>query len=269
MTLPSSPPAAFDLAGRVAVVTGAASGIGAATVWALSAAGAAVAGLDIDGPGLEATIGEIAATGGTVMARQLDITDEAAVQRATAEVLDELGPLDIWINSAGVIDTVDVVHMSDERFDRVFDVNFRGSLYGARSAVRAMTGRGGAIVNVVSAAIDEPARGLAAYAVSKAALAQLTRTLAREVGPAGIRVNAIAPGFVETAMTARHYTTADGSIDVQRRAAVVEPMERRSALRSIGQPEDVAWGILYLVSDASRFVTGEILRINGGTLMPG
>lgn len=259
---------AFDLSGRVAVVTGAASGIGAATLQVLAESGATVVGIDVDEAGLDSAVAAVARYGGTASARSVDVTDEAAVTDAAGQVLTDHGTLDIWVNAAGIIDTVDVVAMTPDRFDRVFDVNFRGSLYGAQAAVRAMTEAGqGSIVNVVSAAIDQPARGLAAYAVSKAALTQLTRTVAHEVGPLGIRVNAVAPGFVETAMTARHYTAPDGSVDEQRRAAVVEPMRRRTPLRSIGRPEDIAYGILYLASDAARFVTGETLRINGGAVM--
>ena len=241
----------FDLSGRVAVVTGAAGGIGAATADLLRARGAVVVGVDVQEP-----------------ARKLDVTDEAAVRSLGEAVVAEHGHLDAWVNVAGVIDTADVVDLTRERFDRVFAVNFYGALYGCQTAVRHMTDqKSGAIVNVVSAAADEPAPGLAAYAVSKAALAQLTRTLATEVGRHGIRVNAVAPGFIETPMTARHFTRADGSVDEELRERVTSPMRRRSPLGLVGQPADIAGAIGYLVCDAARFVTGEVLRINGGTVM--
>lgn len=240
-----------DLSGRVAVVTGAASGIGAATAGLLRECGATVVGVDVQEP-----------------ARKLDVTDEAAVRSLGGAVVDEHGRLDIWVNVAGIIDTVAVVDMTRERFDRVFAVNFYGALYGCQTAVRHMADHGGgAIVNVVSAAVDEPAPGLAPYAVSKAALTQLTRTLALEVGTHGIRVNAVAPGFIATPMTARHFTRADGTVDEELRERVTSPMRRRSPLGMIGEPADVAEGIGYLVSDAASFVTGEVLRINGGTVM--
>lgn len=246
-----------DLAGRVAVVTGAASGIGAATVQALQDAGAAVVGLDVKTPALDSRGWRV-----------LDVADEAAVRAAGAAVTAEHGRLDIWVNAAGIIDDAPVVELTRERFERVLAVNFYGAFYGCQIAVRHMTdGDGGAIVNVVSAAIDEPAPGLASYAVSKAALTQLTRTLAAEVGRHGIRVNAVAPGFVETPMTARRFTRSDGSVDEEMREQIVRPMRRRSPLGRIGDPADVAAGIRYLVSDAARFVTGEVLRINGGTVM--
>jgi 3-oxoacyl-[acyl-carrier protein] reductase len=246
---------AFDLTGRVAVVTGAGSGIGAATAAAVAAAGATVIGADLP-----------PAAGETDGWRVCDVTDESAVAALGAAAVADHGRLDVWVNVAGVIDSVPVAELTRERFDRVFAVNFFGALYGCQTAVRAMTA-GGAIVNVVSAAIDEPAPGLAAYAVSKAALTQLTRTLALEVGRQGIRVNAVAPGFIETPMTARHFTRADGSIDPALREKATAPMRRRSPLGMVGEPADVAAGIVYLVSDEARFVTGEVLRVNGGTVM--
>lgn len=242
--------AAFRLDGRVAVVTGAADGIGGATARLLEQAGATVVGVDIK-----------------PTARQLDVTDEAAVHALAASVVAEHGRLDTWVNVAGIIETVPIADMTREQFDRVFGVNFFGALYGCQAAVRHFPESGGSIVNVVSAAIDEPAPGLAPYAVSKAALTQLTRTLATEVGRRGIRVNAVAPGFVETPMTARHFTQPDGSVDEELREKAFAPMRRRSPLALIGEPADIAAGILYLVSDAAKFVTGEVLRVNGGTVM--
>jgi 3-oxoacyl-[acyl-carrier protein] reductase len=127
---------------------------------------------------------------------------------------------------------------------------------------------GGSIINMASGAIDAAAPGLAAYGISKASVVQLTRTLAVELGGDGVRVNAIAPGVVETDITRRHYARADGSIDEDKRAAVLESMRASSPLGLIGTPEDVGWAALYLASDAARFVTGQILRPNGGTTMP-
>lgn len=250
-------PGGFDFSGRTAVVTGAASGIGAATAAMLRAAGAHVVGVDVRQPA----------------DRIVDVSDAAAMS-ALADSVSADGGLDVWVNVAGVIDTVEVMALTRERFDQVFEVNFWGAFYGAQAAARVMAarpdagdGERGVIVNVVSAAIDEPVRGLASYAVSKAALTQLTRTLAVELGPMRIRVNAVAPGYVETAMTARRFTGPDGSVDAERREERLQAVRRQSPLREVGRPEDIAAGICYLASDAARFVTGEVLRINGGTVM--
>ena len=259
--------AAYDLSGRVAVVTGAASGIGAGSARLLAAAGAAVVCADRDGTGARETAGQISAAGGRADVLEIDVTDEAGVLAAGARIADEHGRLDVWCNAAGVIATTPVADLDDAAFRRIFDINFLGTLHGCRSALRAMAA-GGSIVNLASAAIDTPAAGIAAYAVSKAAVTQLTRTLAVEAGPSGIRVNAVAPGFVLTAMTARHFTRPDGSIDAAARDQVVGMQEKISPLGVVGEPDDIAHAVLYLSASASRFVTGQILRPNGGVAMP-
>ncbi|HLG91532.1 MAG TPA: SDR family oxidoreductase, partial [Acidimicrobiales bacterium] len=134
---------------------------------------------------------------------------------------------------------------------------------------RQMVAQGsGSIVNMSSGAIDTPAPGLVCYAMAKAAVAQLTKTLAVEVGRKGVRVNAIAPGFVVTGMTSRHFVRPDGTVDEKARQALLEMMASRAALGRVGEPNDVAYAVLYLASDASSFVTGQVLRPNGGVGMP-
>jgi len=197
------------------------------------------------------------------------VSEREAVFELAAETSDQYGRVDIWCNIAGVIDQVLIADMTDEQFDRVFDVNFKGALYGCQAAVGLMIPAGsGSIINMASGSLDTPAPTIAAYAVSKAALAQLTKTLAVEVGASGIRVNAVAPGFTNTAMTARHYTRADGSVDEERRLAATEPRRLESPLGMLGEPDDHAYAVLYLASDAARFVTGQLLRTNGGVAMP-
>jgi 3-oxoacyl-[acyl-carrier protein] reductase len=132
-----------------------------------------------------------------------------------------------------------------------------------------MVGQGrGAIVNMSSAAIDHPGMGLGGYEVSKAAVAQLTRSLATEVGRKGVRVNAICPGWVLTAMTRGRFTREDGTVDEARRDELLEQGRRTNPLHRIADPEDIADAVLYLVSDASSMVTGQLLRVNGGADMP-
>ncbi|MGN6679946.1 MAG: SDR family NAD(P)-dependent oxidoreductase [Streptosporangiaceae bacterium] len=259
--------AAYDLTDTVAVVTGAASGIGAASARLLAEAGAYVICADRDRDGAERTVKDLDGRGEVLV---LDVSDERAVDEAADAVASQRGRLDIWCNVAGIIETRPIAEMDDAAFSRIFDVNFLGTLHGCRAALRVMTagGRGGSIINLASAAIDTPAAGIAAYAISKAAVAQLTKTLALEAGPANIRVNAIAPGFVISAMTSRHFTRPDGSIDEAARDQVVTVNSAMSPLGVVGEPDDIAHAVVYLAAPAAKFVTGQIMRPNGGVAMP-
>jgi len=261
--------AAFDLDGRVAVVTGAASGIGRASAALLGAAGAAVLCADLDGAGAEDTAAALEEAGGRALARRVDVTVPDAVDAALDEAVAVLGRLDIMANIAGIITQSPVVDLDDDALAGILAVNLTGVFRGCRAAARRMSAQGsGSIVNMASAAVDAPSPGLAGYGMAKAAVVQLTRVLATEMGPHGVRVNAVAPGFVETAMTSRHFTAADGTVDETRRQAVLGAVARTTPLRTTGRPDDVAHAVLYLSSDASRFVTGQILRPNGGVAMP-
>jgi 3-oxoacyl-[acyl-carrier protein] reductase len=256
----------FDLTGHVIVITGAASGgIGAAAAQTLTDCGAAVVCLDYSEAGLDRTLD---AVGGKTTGRVVDVTDAQAVTAAAEWVVAEQGHIDGWVNAAGVVDNHLVTDISDEQFNAIFDVNFRGTLYGCQAAARAMGDRGGSIVNLASTAIDVHAPTLIAYTVSKASVSELTRTLASEVGSQGIRVNAIAPGFIETKMTSRHFTSPDGTVDLAIKEERHAPMRRMAALGRVGEPADIANAIHYLVADASSFVTGQVLRVNGGGSMP-
>lgn len=248
-------PPAFRLDGKVAVVTGAASGIGSAAVARLTDAGATVVG------------GDVRAGKGIVEA---DVSRREQVDALVQHAVDAHGRLDAMVNVAGIMRTAALVDLTEESLDEVMAVNLKGTLFGVQAALRAMRelGNGGAVVNTASAAIDAPGPSYGAYAMSKAAVAMLTRTAATEAGEFGVRVNAVAPGFVETAMTGRWWTGDDGSVDEDARQGLLEMVGKRSPLGVTGEPDDVAWAILYLVCDASRFVTGQILRPNGGMVMP-
>jgi 3-oxoacyl-[acyl-carrier protein] reductase len=261
--------AAFDLSGRVAVVTGAASGIGRASAALLGAAGAAVLCADLDGDGAHATAAQLEEAGGRALARQVDVRVSAEVDALVDQAVSELGGLHIMANIAGIIVQSPVVDFDDDALDRILAVNLKGVFHGCRAAARVMTGQSsGSIVNMASAAIDTPSPGLAGYGMAKAAVVQLTRVLATEMGPHGVRVNAVAPGFVETAMTSRRFVDSDGTVDETHRRAVLDAVSRSTPLRTVGRPEDIAHAVLYLSSDASRFVTGQIVRPNGGVAMP-
>ncbi|WP_329378586.1 SDR family oxidoreductase [Streptomyces sp. NBC_01351] len=251
--------ATYDLTGRTALVTGAASGIGRATAALLAGAGAHVHCADRDEQGLAETAALISkAGGGAATVHIFDVTDRAALRAAVTAA----GPLDIAAAIAGVMHSSSVLETTDEDLDRVLDINFKGVLRTCQEATRSMitAGRPGSIITMASGAVDAAQPGLLCYSAAKAAVVQLTKTLATEAGPHGIRVNAVAPGWIRTPMTGRH------SPEVQEQTEAM--MTRMSPLRRVGEPEDIAQAVLYLASDASSFMTGQILRPNGGVSMP-
>ncbi|MCM2425766.1 SDR family NAD(P)-dependent oxidoreductase [Streptomyces sp. RKAG337] len=263
------PMKAYDLTGRTALVTGAASGIGRASAVLLAQAGATVVCADRDGPGVRETAELIEKAGGAARARQLDVTDRAQIAETVAETVRDHGRLDILAAIAGIMHSSSVLETDDADLDRVLGVNFKGVLHSAQEAARVMTAqRSGSIITMASGAIDTGARGLLCYSVSKAAVVQLTKTLAAELGPLGIRANAIAPGFIRTPMTSHYGTGSDGSFDETTQARAEASLVRMAPLGRVGTPEDVAGSVLFLASDASAFTTGQILRPNGGVAMP-
>ncbi|MFF7215834.1 SDR family NAD(P)-dependent oxidoreductase [Streptomyces sp. NPDC008238] len=264
MTVP-----AYDLTGRTVLVTGAAGGIGRASALLLAQAGATVVCADVDGPGVRHTAELAVKAGGTAEARTVDVTDRAQVAEAVEATVAAHGRLDVLAAIAGVMHSSTVLETDDADLDRVLSVNFKGVLHCAREAARPMAERGaGSIVTMASGAIDTGARGLLCYSVSKAAVVQLTRTLATELGPRGVRANAVAPGFVRTPMTSHYGTGPDGRFDERAQARAKEALVRAAPLGRVGDPLDVAHTVLFLASDASAFTTGQILRPNGGVVMP-
>ncbi|HTJ62745.1 MAG TPA: SDR family oxidoreductase [Alphaproteobacteria bacterium] len=260
---------AFGLEGRTAVVTGAASGIGRQAAITLAKAGAHVVLADLNPAGLEETRAAVEAFGGRADVRETDMTDRDHVERLADFAVERGGRIDVWANIAGIILTSMVVDSTEDQLDRVFAVNMKGTYWGCAAAARRMMAQGsGSIVNISSAGADFPAPGLSIYAMTKSAVSMLTRTLAHEAGPRGVRVNAIAPGFIDTPMIEYRYRTPDGDIDTQKKAALLADRAKGSVLGITGEPQDIAYAILYLASDAAKFVTGQVLRPNGGVAMP-
>ena len=261
-------PAAFSLDGRTAVVTGAASGIGRQTAMTFAQAGAKVVVADRSEDGLAETIALVEGGGGTAVAVPTDVSSKEAVDDLARSAVRATGRLDVWANVAGIIRTALVVDLSEDDLDAVLAVNLKGVVWGCAAAGRVMkAAKRGSIINVASAGGEMPAPALAAYGMSKAAVIHLGRIVATELGPFGIRCNTVAPGFIDTAMTQRAWRNDDGSIDDERRGAVVGARSTQSPLATIGDPTDIAYAMLYLAADASKFMTGEVLRPNGGVHM--
>jgi 3-oxoacyl-[acyl-carrier protein] reductase len=259
----------LDLTGRSAVVTGAGSGIGRASAEVLASAGATVVCADIDLGSARDTASRIEKSGGSATATRVEVSDRSQVESLVSSTVEDHGRLDVMCNIAGIISMGSVVDVDEAELDRVLAVNFKGVFFGCQAAARQMARQGsGSIINMASGAVDVAGPNLVSYSCAKAAVVQLTKILAMEMGSDQVRVNAVAPGFVLTGMTGRHFVRPDGSIDEAAREATITPMRESAPLKMIGEPEDIAWAVLYLASDAARFVTGQILRPNGGIAMP-
>ncbi|MFD4508564.1 SDR family NAD(P)-dependent oxidoreductase [Streptomyces sp. NPDC058457] len=251
-----------SLTGRRAVVTGAGQGLGRAVAERLAEAGADVLVADIQDELATAAAEELGARGrGRALAAHLDVTDSDSVAAVADLAVRELGGVDILVNNPGIVPSVAALEMSDKAFDEVFAVNTRGVFLGSREAARRMSeaGHGGVIVNVVSTAgFRGTAPGLAAYVGSKHAARGLTRQLALEFAPFGIRVLGVAPTFVPT--EGNLAAAAAAGVDSEAIMSVMQP----GPLGRIGVPDDIARVVLFCASDLSAFMTGSTLLADAG-----
>ncbi len=256
----------LSLAGRRAVVTGGAQGLGRAIAERLAEAGASVAIADLDAGKADAAATAIADRHGVAaVGVAMDVADSASVAEATDAVVDALGGVDIWINNAGVFPSAPVLEMGDEQWDHVFAVNTRGVRNGAREAARRMAD-GGVVVNVVSTAgFRGVAPGLSAYVGSKHAVRGMTKQMALEFAPRGIRVLGVAPSYVPTegnmaAAAAAMEKLAAAGVDLSSMPAAMS----QSLIGRTGTPDDIARVVLFCASDLSIVMTGSTLLADAG-----
>ncbi len=248
----------FDLNGKVALVTGASQGLGMRFATTLAERGAKVALAARQVEKLDSLKNEIEGHGGTACAVRLDVTDAASIEACFQQVTDELGPLDILVNNAGVAVSKSVLEQTEAEWDKVVDTNLKGAFFVAQATARRMVerGEGGAIVNIASVLALEVIGHLGPYAASKGGIWQVTKTMALELARYDIRVNALAPGYIET--------------DINRdflRSAAGQQMVKKVPQRRYGEPEDLDGALLLLASDAGRYITGSVIVVDGGFML--
>jgi NAD(P)-dependent dehydrogenase (short-subunit alcohol dehydrogenase family) len=249
------------LAGRRAIVTGAASGIGRATALLLADEGAAVVATDLDEAGVDAVVAAIAASGGRAVGVGCDVRLEADCRRLVESAVAAFGGLDLVVNSAGIVRRTTVVETPEAEWDLVMAVNVKAIYLLARHAIPEMArGRGGAIVNIGSGWGLKGGPRAASYCASKGAVVNLTRAMAIDHGPQGIRVNCVCPGDTDTPLLRSEARQLGEDVDEFLASSAERPIRR------LGTPDDTARAVLYLASEAASWVTGTTLVVDGGGL---
>lgn len=244
------------LENKVAIITGAGSGIGKETALLFAEKGAKVVVADVNEKGGEETVAHIKKNGGEAFFFKLDVTNREQSKQMTKEILEKYGRIDVLINNAGIVQDAFLSKMTEEQWDKVINVNLKGVFNCTQAVVDVMMNQGnGVIINTSSIVGLNGNVGQANYAATKAGLIGMTKTLAKELGKKGIRVNAVAPGFIATPMTS----------NVPEK--ILEMMKEKTPLRRLGEPKDVAYAYLYLASDEANFVNGAVLCVDGGLVI--
>ncbi|MEJ5999046.1 3-oxoacyl-ACP reductase FabG [Paucibacter soli] len=241
------------LTNKVCIITGAAQGIGLATAIKFAQEGATVVVCDRRAEGVEAAVEACEAAGASAMGRVLDVTDRVSVDLMVAAVLEQYGRIDVLVNNAGITKDARLQKMTLEQFDAVIDVNLRGVFHCAQAVADTMVAQGGGVILNASSVVGIYGNfGQTNYAASKFGVIGFTKTWSRELGPKGVRVNAVAPGFIETPIL--------GTIPDK----VMDEMRAHVPLRRLGRPEEIANVYAFLASDEASYVNGAVLEVSGG-----
>ena len=244
------------LENKVIVITGAGSGIGKETALLLAKEGAKVVVADVNEKGGEETTADIKKNGGEAFFAKLDVTSREQSKQMVKTTLEKYGRIDVLINNAGIVQDAFLSKMTEEQWDKVINVNLKGVFNCTQAVVDVMMNQGkGVIINTSSIVGLNGNVGQVNYAATKAGLIGMTKTLAKELGKKGIRVNAVAPGFIATPMTS----------NVPEK--ILEMMKEKTPLRRLGEAKDVAYAYLYLASDEASFVNGAVLCVDGGLII--
>ena len=245
------------LAGKVAVVTGASKGIGAAIAKALAVEGAAVVvNYASSRAGADKVVTEITANGGKAVAVQADVAKKPDIERLFAETKKAFGALDILVNNAGIYEFLPLEQITEDHFHKQFNVNVLGQILATQEAVKHFGATGGSIINISSVASTSAPAGGSVYSATKAAVDAVTKSLAKELGPRKIRLNTINPGMVET-----EGLHSAGMVESDFR----KQTEAQTPLGRIGQPDDIAPAVVFLASPDAGWITGESIRVSGGS----
>ena len=251
--MPTSPSISLRLFGKVSLITGAAQGIGLATALKFAREGATVIVCDIKQAGVDGAVQQCRELGATAAGFVMDVTQRKMVDAVMAKVTDEFGRIDVLVNNAGITQDARLQKMTQEQFDRVIDVNLRGVFHCAQAVADGMVARGsGVILNASSVVGIYGNFGQTNYAASKFGVIGFTKTWSRELGPKGVRVNAVAPGFITTPILA---TIPE---------KVIAEMEHRVPLRRLGRPEEIANVYAFLASDEASYINGAVIEVSGG-----